>query len=99
MFVWKFRQGNLCNDVSWGQQYRSFHEVLQFTDVPRPRMGHQGFHRLVGKGFDFYIVPFTKTLNEIFSKEGNIFFTLPQGRNMDRKDIQSVIQIDPEPAS
>src|SRR6476660_3831571 len=76
----------------WGAQYGiwrkndgSLDEVLQFPNVSRPGVSHQCIHRLRRDFLDPLVHSPGVKFGEMPNQFRNVFTTLPQCRNTDRK--------------
>src|SRR5580698_7804036 len=104
----KTRHGNVGRSV-WveGFQFRgrgaqhgvrrendcSLDEVLQFSNVSGPRIPHHPIHGLGRDFVDSLVHTPSVELGEMSNQFRNVFNTLPQRRNADRKYFQSIIQV------
>src|SRR5215469_11141469 len=85
---------------SWGAQYGvgrkdhcSLDKVLQFPNISRPTVSNKRIHRF-GRNFVDSLVhsPCVK-FSEMADQFRNVFSTLPQGGNIDRKHFQPIVQV------
>src|SRR5882762_2592915 len=67
--------------------------VLQFADISRPMVSHQSLHAFGSNAGDglrrFARVP----LKKIIRQRGDVFLVIPQRRNVDRHNIQPVVEV------
>src|SRR6266853_549955 len=76
--------------------YGAFDHILEFSYVPRPMIPAQRIHCCRGDCFyDLFHSP-GKLLREVPREKRNVPVAFPQGRNVDRKDIQTKEEIGSE---
>src|SRR3984885_5552100 len=80
-------------DRTGAQNYRAFDYVLQLPDVARPSVMNQSLHRFRGNRIDRLAHSSCGLLYKMLHQQRNILRTFPQGRNVDRKHIQAIIEI------
>src|SRR4030042_4332094 len=68
-------------------------DILQFTDISRPRVCEDNFHDFRGKTDDFFPPLITEFLQEMRGQKWNIVFSFTKGGNKNGNDIESVIKI------
>ena len=83
----------LVQDATVGENDATCDVVLQLSNVAGPVMAHQGTHGFLRNRFDRFVHRGCKLLNEIFYEFGNIGFPFAQGRQINRENIQPVVQI------
>jgi hypothetical protein len=69
---------------------------LQFTNIARPIVPLAQIQSFPVNPADVFPHFFAKSLYEVLHKHRDIFFPIPQSRDLDREDIQPVKQIGPE---
>ena len=79
------------------QNHRPLYDVLQFANIAGPIVIRERLQRLRWNSFDFPAHPLRMFLDEVASEQGDVLTPLPQGRNVQRKDVQPVVQVRPEP--
>src|SRR5258708_2958508 len=86
--------------VKWVGEYavvrknnRAFDQVLQLTNVARPRIPLEGSHGFRRNAV--YLLPHAaaKRLHEMRDKGRNVFPALSERRQQDGEDIQTIIQV------
>src|SRR5260221_8661236 len=76
--------------------YGALDHILQFSYVSRPMVAAQGIHCRRWNGlYGLFHAP-GKLLREVPHQERNIPLAFPQGRNVNRKNIQTKEEIGPE---
>src|ERR1700758_2184167 len=75
------------------EDHRSFHQVLQLADVPRPRVPLEGSHGLWRNAMDLFSHATAKQFHEMRDKSWNVFPALSECGQQDGEDIQTVIQV------
>jgi hypothetical protein len=73
-----------------------FDTVFQFPDIPRPMIIHEQVRCRSGDAREFSVQFPGVFLNEMIGEEDNVRLALPQRRNDDGENVQSVIEIFPE---
>jgi hypothetical protein len=72
-----------------GEYDRELGDMLQLLIIPRPRMGHERPHRLIGEAGDSSVAPNRKDLDEISSEELDVLTaTFTQLRDLHRGGAQ-----------
>ena len=72
---------------------RVLDRVAQFTDIPRPRIGHQTLERIPRYASDRSAVRAPQFLDEVVDEQGEVFAPLPQRRELNGKDVNAIIKI------
>src|SRR5258708_28569830 len=67
--------------------------ILELSNVAAPVMAHQGAHGFLRNRFDRFVHRSSELLNEILHEVWNIGFPFAQGREVNRENIQPVVQI------
>src|SRR4029077_20696944 len=86
--AWIYRDG-----VAVAEYDGAFNDILQLSNIARPRVCQQKFHCVL---FD---IPYPLagvprvTVDEVFDQHGNVFFTLPQRRTLNREHAETVKEI------
>ena len=70
--------------------------MFKLADVARPSITHQRLHRIPINPRDILAKFSLESLNEVVSKQRNIFGAIGHRRYGDREHIKSVIQIQPK---
>jgi hypothetical protein len=86
-----------AQDATGSHDNSAFNDILQFPDVPRPVMTRQGRHYFFGNPIDGLALLPCKHFDEVFHKQRNVVRSLSQRRKGDGKNVESVIEISPEP--
>src|SRR5579862_5358934 len=73
-----------------------FNEMLQLTDVSRPRMTYQSIHHFFRNLFHPLMHPLGKNFHEMTCKQRYVFRAIPQRRQSDWKNMEAIEQIAPE---
>ena len=79
--------------VAPGEQNRAFYDVFQFAHVTRPFHAAQRTQGFGGNAVDIAPHPAGNFEGEGFHQQRNIFRALAQRRQMDREDVQSIVEI------
>ena len=79
--------------VASGKQNRTFYHVFQLAHVARPLHAAQRTQRLGGNAVDIAPHPASNFKGESFHQQRDIFRALAQWRQMDREDVQSIVEI------
>ena len=79
--------------VASGKQNRTFYHVFQLAHVARPLHAAQRTQRLGGNAVDIAPHPASNFKGKGFYQQRNIFRALTQRRQMDREDVQSIVEI------
>src|SRR5579863_8745883 len=83
--------------VPRGVQQRLADHRLQLTDVPRPRITHQGLESLGSDAVHLRFMQFSRKLREeVFEQQENVVAPFPERRKLDRESVQAVIEVLPE---
>src|SRR5208282_2931655 len=72
------------------QNHGAFHSVLQFTNVSRPVVGEQQVASLLCDTAQALPKPKIVTLDEEVDERKNVFLAVPQRRNKDGDDAETV---------
>src|ERR1700687_4486760 len=67
--------------------------ILQLTNVPRPVIPREGFHRGCRNVVDCPAHPLRMFLNEVAREQRYVFAALPERRYAQRKDVEPVVQV------
>src|SRR6267378_5801923 len=90
----KFKIANIdAKDGARGDNYGALDYILEFSYVPRPMISVQGIHSRGWNRFDDLSHTSGKLLSEVPHQERNVPLALPQGRDVDGKNIQSKKEI------
>ena len=73
--------------------YRSFDNILQLTDVSGPRISSQHLHRFARNRINGLMHPLGKLLDEMQYEQRNVFRAFAQRRNDNWKNIQAVVEV------
>src|SRR5208282_4416172 len=73
--------------------YRSFDNILQLTDVSGPRISSQRLHRLERNRVNCLVHALAKLLDEVPHQQRNVFRAFAQCGNRNRKHVQSVVKV------
>src|SRR6267378_5638518 len=93
----KFKIANIdAKDGTRGDDYGALDHILQFSYVPRPMISAQGIHCCRWNRLNHSVHAPGKLLREVPHQERNIPLAFPQGRNMDRENIQAKEEIGSE---
>src|ERR1700731_1020205 len=87
------RRQRIGKDAIIGKDHGTFDQVLQFTDVAGPLVRRERRHRGRRNMLDLATHPVGINLDKVRYEGGNIVTTFPQGRQQDRKYIQTVVEI------
>src|SRR6266699_1765091 len=86
--------------VKWVGEYtvlrknnRAFHQVLQLTNVARPRIPLERSHSFRRNAVDLPPHAAAKSLHEMSDKSRNVFPALSERRQQDGEDVQTIIQV------
>src|ERR1700722_15714964 len=79
--------------------YGSLDNVLQFTNVTRPRIRLKQFQTLFVYPADGLSCFSRKTVDEVLDQHRNVFPSFPQRRHLDRKNVKPVKEVAPKCAS
>src|SRR6202041_3347634 len=80
-------------DAITGEDDATLDVVLEFANISRPVMAHQGAHDFPGNRFDRFVHRGGKLSNEMFHEVWNIGFPFAYWRQVNRENIQPVIQV------
>src|SRR5580693_7760984 len=72
---------------------RPFHQVLQLTNVARPRIPLEGSHGFRRNAVDLLPHAAAKQLHEMRDKTRNVLPALSERRQQDGEDVQAIIQV------
>src|SRR4051794_5975344 len=72
---------------------RTLHQILQFANVARPGVPLERSHGLRRNRLDLFAHATAKHLYEMHDKRRNVFPALPERRQQDGEDVQTIIQI------
>ncbi len=76
-----------------GKQYGAFHEILEFTDVTGPVIGHEPFFRVFSKSELTKSVSSTKFVGEIFGQQHDVFAAVLESGKLQRNDVETVEKV------
>src|SRR5258706_15641555 len=68
-------------------------DVLQLADITRPGIRYEKVQSLLVNPANALSCFSSETIDEVLDQQGNVFFSFPQRRNLDRKNIEAVKQI------
>src|SRR5210317_1901864 len=84
-------------DICVGRDHQALYDISQFTNISWPLIDFQNTHEFVTKGA--MNIVFLVALIQKHQGQGQyVILALPQRRDVDRHDIQSIKQIFPESA-
>jgi len=86
---------NLAADA---QDISPFHSICELTDVSGPGVIYEKLFNLAREHFRGFIIKVSLIFEEKFSKRDDIFFSLPERRNLKSNDVQSIIEVGAEGA-
>src|SRR5207237_2768256 len=69
------------------------YDVLQFAHVPRPRVGRQQVERLRREALDVLLELVVVAPHEVVDETRHVLDPGAQGRNRDRHDVETVVEI------
>src|SRR3981189_1995750 len=79
--------------IAAAQDHRSLNDVLQLTDISRPRIGLAQFKR-IHVDFANLLAGFLRvSLNEVLNQHRNILLALAQRRYLNRENVEPVKQV------
>src|SRR5262245_63627068 len=70
--------------------------MLQFPHVARPSVQPQRVHRLLWNALDALVQAAGVVLYEVGDQQRDVFGTLTQGRDADRKDVEAIVEVGAE---
>src|SRR5579862_3840146 len=76
-----------------GQDHRTLDEVFQLADIAWPVPRRKPLHRCSWNGIDLFFHAAAVLLSEVSNQQWNVLRPLPQWRNANWKNIQTIIQI------
>src|SRR5262249_33962830 len=82
-----------CDDIVAGRKHRLFYDVSKLSNVTRKIIVEQQSHRFVGDSGDFSPVSSSEVSYELSRQPWNIFGALDQPWQLDRYDIQAIVQV------
>src|SRR5262249_61744784 len=82
--------------IGFAENERAFYDVLQLANVSRPVVALQKLQGLLGDIRDTFSGFLGVASNEVLDEQRNIFGSLAQRRNYDRKNIQPVEKVGAE---
>src|SRR5215813_25936 len=96
LFNWIRREVMTLDLLSRTYDYSSLNNISKFAHIPRPREKLQSFDRRRTQKTSRAVVLFSKFGDEVLCQQGQIFFTLAKGWQVDREDIQAIQEILPQ---
>ena len=81
-----------------GEDYGTLNDVLKFTDVSRPIVGHESVHRLAIEGEMRSLMLGADLCEKMLREESNVLTAFPQWRDGDWKGVEKVVQVRSEGA-
>ena len=98
--AWRRRQLQVSglDETALCQDHRSFDDVFQLPDVSRERMVPEHGHSTWSHPPDLLPDLLGALFQKVAHQERQVALPFPKGRNMDRNDIQPVVQVFPEGA-
>src|SRR5947209_136952 len=97
-FSREFRNGRSQFHTALRQNDRSLYEILQFPDIARPIISHESRHHISRNTPNRFSLAAFGCTEEVIYKQRNIICSFAQRREIDRKYIQSIVQIDAKPS-
>jgi predicted class III extradiol MEMO1 family dioxygenase len=98
--IWSFVKAERLQFASWRSQdsvrrkdHGALDEILQFTDVSRPAISHERIHGLGRDCVDSLVHASRVNLYEVPDQLRDVLRALPQGRNIDRKYLQPIVEV------
>src|SRR5690606_1276067 len=88
-----WRQVGQGDDRFIGEEDQALDEVLQLADVPRPRVGLQRRQGLIVDPLVPLPQPLVVAPQEVGGERGQILGALPEGRDVEGNDRQSVVEV------
>ena len=82
--------------VADGDDHGALHDVAQLADVPGPRITLQCIHARSRNGIDALAEGFRELVDEAPDELGNVVGALAQRWQLNRKDVQTVVEVLPE---
>src|SRR6478672_2051443 len=79
--------------IAGGQNRHPLHDVLQFTDVARPRVAREQRNRIGIDGSGTEVVSRAELAQKVRDQVGDVLQTFAQGGHANRHDAQSIVQI------
>ena len=80
--------GQWCSQrASRRQDHGPLDHILQFANIAGPVVAAESIHGFTGGSIDGLFHALAEVLNEMSGQQGNIFLALPEGRQMDGKDV------------
>src|SRR6266404_1687336 len=73
--------------------HQPLYEVAQLTDVSRPRIANEDFHRRVAELPRLLRVSRTEFGQEISGQRGDVFLAVAQGRHVKRNYVEAIEKI------
>jgi hypothetical protein len=80
------------------QDYRSLNKILQFPNVPRPRVALENVHYVFRDDTDVLVALCGELSNEMPNERWNVLVSVSQGWKGNRKDVNPVKKVFTEPA-
>ncbi len=75
------------------QHNSSFNNMFELPDISRPRMDHQTMQCFGRKAVDFFVKLNLEPFQKVLRQNCYVIHSLPQGRQNDGNDIQTIKQI------
>src|SRR5260370_5306814 len=83
--------------LCFAYNYRSLDDVLQFANITRPGVRLKQIEALFVHRLKALPCFLCVTIDEILDQQGNVFSSFSQCRNLNRKDVEPIKQVAPEP--
>src|SRR5882762_11026308 len=87
------RQMMRFNPCLGAHNHQPFDEVAQLTDISRPRIANEDFHRRVAELPRLLGVSRTEFSQEISGQRGDVFLAVAQCRNVERNYVEAIEKI------
>ena len=87
------RQIVQSDQVPVDEGHGPFDDIFQFPDIPRPVVLLQGGRRFRTQGAGEMILRFARFFQKVLDQQRDIFHAFPQGGEMDRDDIEPIVEI------
>jgi hypothetical protein len=79
-----------------GEKYRPLKDVVELTDVARPRIGHEGVARFQGESLQGQRIVCTDTAEKILGQKQDVLRPFPEWRKAYRDDGETMVKILPK---
>ncbi len=87
------RQIVQSDQLSLDQGDGPFDNIFQFPNIPRPVVLLQRGRSFRTQGAGEMILRFARFFQKVLDQQRDIFHTFPQGRQMDRDDVEPVVKV------